>query len=167
VFIATCKECQLLYLALKFMGLKVACLHSSMKQVKRMANLAKFRSGQSSILVTTDSSARGLDIPEVRLVINYSLPKVPADYVHRAGRTARAGREGLSLTLLRPCDISRLQKIEEYTGIQMTELQVEEGDVLLRAKIVMKALRDAKIYMLDSGITEKLNYLQTRKLEQK
>lgn len=63
-----------------------------MKQVKRIANLTKFKNGDSQILVTTDVSARGLDIPQVQLVINYTIPKYPVDYIHRVGRTARAGK---------------------------------------------------------------------------
>ena len=65
-----------------------------MRNSQRVANLSTFRTGQATVLVTTDLTSRGLDIPDVTLVINYNLPRTVADYVHRVGRTARNGSEG-------------------------------------------------------------------------
>lgn len=70
-------------------GLHAVCLHSVLSQKRRLAALGKFKSSLVRILVSTDVASRGLDIPEVDLVVNYDLPRVPSDYVHRVGRTAR------------------------------------------------------------------------------
>ena len=70
-------------------GLPSVCLHSVMTQSRRMAALGKFKSSLVRILVSTDVASRGLDIPEIDLVVNFDLPRVAADYVHRVGRTAR------------------------------------------------------------------------------
>jgi ATP-dependent RNA helicase DDX49/DBP8 len=91
VFVKTCKECTLICETLQKLELAATQLHSFMKNSQRVANLATFRSGQASVLVTTDLTSRGLDISDVHLVVNYNLPRTVADYVHRVGRTARNG----------------------------------------------------------------------------
>jgi ATP-dependent RNA helicase DDX49/DBP8 len=78
----------------------VTYIHSLLSQRKRLANIAKFKSSQARILVATDVASRGLDIPYVHLVLNFDVPKNPRDYVHRVGRTARAGRGGTAITLV-------------------------------------------------------------------
>jgi superfamily II DNA/RNA helicase len=82
-----------------------------MKNSQRVANLATFRTGQASVLVTTDLTSRGIDIADVNLVINYHLPRTVADYVHRVGRTARNGLEGEAVTLLTPNEVEMFQAI--------------------------------------------------------
>lgn len=80
----------------------------------RTNNLLKFKSGQCKYLVATDVASRGLDIPSVELIINYDVPKNPKDYVHRVGRTARAGRGGSALTLVTQYDAKLLLSIEAF-----------------------------------------------------
>lgn len=70
-------------------GIPSVCLHSVLSQKRRLAALGKFKSSLVRVLVSTDVASRGLDIPAVDLVVNYDLPRVPTDYVHRVGRTAR------------------------------------------------------------------------------
>lgn len=89
VFVSTCYGAQLLTELLARLGLACVGLHSALTQRERLAALAKFRAGAVPLLVATDVAARGLDIPTVRLVVNYDLPRLPEDYVHRVGRTAR------------------------------------------------------------------------------
>ena len=81
-----------------------------------MANLGKFKSHFATILITTDVGSRGLDIPEVGLVFNFDMPKNPKDYVHRVGRTARAGRQGKSVALVSQYDVKLLEAAETFTG---------------------------------------------------
>ena len=84
---------------IKSRGYAVAGIHGDMAQSARIASLDAFKSGQTNILVATDVAARGLDIPEVKLVINVTFPLTAEDYVHRIGRTGRAGKEGLAITM--------------------------------------------------------------------
>ncbi|KAI1623621.1 ATP-dependent RNA helicase [Exophiala viscosa] len=80
-------------------GFNVAGIHGDMSQSARIASLESFKSGKVTLLVATDVAARGLDIPEVKLVINVTFPLTAEDYVHRIGRTGRAGKDGLAITL--------------------------------------------------------------------
>eukprot|EP00889_Picochlorum_renovo_P000133 jgi/Picre1/27163/NNA_000132.t1 len=116
VFAGTRKSCENLALVLSELEIQVAPLHSGLAQRNRMASLDRFRSGRVSILLATDVASRGLDIPEVDLVVNFDLPKLASDYVHRVGRTARAGGEGWSLSFVSQYDIELLKSIESLTG---------------------------------------------------
>merc|ERR1711969_255661 len=93
-------------------GFKVAAIHGNKSQGQRERALAAYRAGQTQILVATDVAARGLDIPEVAHVYNYDLPNVPENYVHRIGRTARAGRDGRAVAFCAPAEIGELRAIE-------------------------------------------------------
>lgn len=75
-------------------------LHSFMKLNQRIASLGMFRTDQANILVTTDLTSRGIDVPNVNLIVNYDLPRKVSDYVHRVGRTARNGYDGEAITLV-------------------------------------------------------------------
>lgn len=87
-------------------------IHSLMKQRLRMASLASFKSSQVKVLFATDVASRGLDIPTVDLVINENVPFVPKEYIHRVGRTARAGRGGMAITMVTQYDVPLMHKIE-------------------------------------------------------
>ncbi|MDP0489694.1 MAG: DEAD/DEAH box helicase [Verrucomicrobiota bacterium JB023] len=90
-------------------------LHGDISQDQRERTLARFRESSIEILVATDVAARGIDIEEIDLVVNYDLPQDPEDYVHRIGRTGRAGRKGRAVTFVYGRDIYRLQNVERYT----------------------------------------------------
>lgn len=128
-----------------------------MSQSERLGSLAKFKSRVVNILVATDVASRGLDIPEVELVLNSNVPRSPDDYIHRVGRTARAGRGGLALTLLTQYDIKALQRIEERIGVKLASFEVEEKDVMRYLKGVMVAKREAELRVKDSGLFDKRN----------
>ncbi len=91
-------------------------LHGDMDQSARMATLAKFRSGELTILAASDVAARGLDIPEVSHVFNFDLPWQSDDYVHRIGRTGRAGREGTAMSIVTQDDLKLFSEIEKILG---------------------------------------------------
>lgn len=100
IFASTCKNCHFLALLLKEMDFECALIHSQLEQRVRTNNLLKFKSNFCKYLIATDVASRGLDIPSVEFVLNFDVPKNPKDYVHRVGRTARAGRGGSSMTLV-------------------------------------------------------------------
>lgn len=124
---------------LRLLDHRVTALHSELPQNERTNNLARFRAAAARILVATDVAARGLDIPTVQLVINYDLPRDPDDYVHRVGRTARAGRKGTSVSFVGQRDVQLVQAIEERVGREMEEY-VEE-DVSIEGRVVREGLR--------------------------
>jgi ATP-dependent RNA helicase DBP3 len=84
---------------IRMKGFRVGGIHGDLTQDKRSASLKAFKEGSIPLLVATDVAARGLDIPAVKLVINVTFPLTAEDYVHRIGRTGRAGKEGLAITL--------------------------------------------------------------------
>ncbi|HKV39883.1 MAG TPA: DEAD/DEAH box helicase [Blastocatellia bacterium] len=95
----------------------VVTLHSDRSQSQRNRALASFRAGHARVLVATDVAARGIDVDDISFVINYQVPQTAEDYIHRVGRTARAGRDGIALTLVSPEEESSLASIERSTGI--------------------------------------------------
>ena len=98
---------------LLFDGIKAAAIHSNKSQSIRTRTLAEFKQGQFCVLVATDVAARGLDIERLPHVVNYDLPQVPEDYVHRIGRTGRAGENGIALSLVSQEEQPLLQAIEK------------------------------------------------------
>ena len=97
-------------------GFNAGALHGDMDQSSRTATLDKFRSGEIALLAASDVAARGLDIPDVSHVINFDVPWQPDDYVHRIGRTGRAGKEGFSATIVTPDDIKAMESIAKLIG---------------------------------------------------
>jgi ATP-dependent RNA helicase RhlE len=98
-------------------GYSAGSIHGNKSQGQRERALAAFRAGEIKVLVATDVAARGLDIPEVRHVYNYDLPNVPDSYIHRIGRTARAGRDGAAIAFCAPEEMGELKAIQKITGL--------------------------------------------------
>jgi len=110
-------------------GFKSAAIHGNKSQGARTRALEEFKSGVVTHLVATDIAARGLDIKELPVVYQYDLPHVAEDYVHRSGRTGRAGLTGLSVALVAPEDRSLLRAIEKLTGQKFTSIGEYQGEV--------------------------------------
>lgn len=125
---------------LRLLDHRVTSLHSVLPQKDRTDNLARFRASVARILVATDVASRGLDIPEVALVINYDVPRNPDDYIHRVGRTARAGKKGEAITLVGQRDVSLFLAIEGRIGAKMEEWK-EEG-VNVETRVVRDGLKE-------------------------
>ena len=102
-------------------------MHSDLDQAMRDEVMFKFKSGQFDVLVATDIVARGIDIDDISMVINYDVPHDAEDYVHRIGRTARAAREGLAITFVSDDDIYYFQQIEKFLGKQVDKTPLPEG----------------------------------------
>jgi len=111
VFVKTKHGADKIVKRLKYDGHSADAIHGNLRQSKRDRVINGFRNGKSRILIATDVAARGLDIPLIQHVINYDLPQVPEDYIHRIGRTGRAGKEGSALTFLTPNDRSMWNSI--------------------------------------------------------
>jgi len=112
--------------AFKRMKLNVGEMHSDLDQAQRDVVMHEFKSGRVDILVATDIVSRGIDIDDIRLVINYDVPRDCEDYVHRIGRTARAGAEGCAITFVSVDDQARFAAIEEFIEREVFKLPVPE-----------------------------------------
>ncbi|XP_028179373.1 probable ATP-dependent RNA helicase Dbp45A, partial [Ostrinia furnacalis] len=130
VFTDTKKECQVISMMMNAISMDNVCLHGFMRQRERSAALAQFRSNLKCTLVATNVAARGLDIPSVDLVVNHKLPLEPKEYVHRVGRTARAGRSGLAISLITPYDLLRLGEIEAHINTKLTEYKIDDDEAV-------------------------------------
>ena len=106
-------------------GFAANCLHGDMPQGWRNRTLMDLRKGRCKILVATDVAARGIDVPTITHVINYDLPKQAEDYVHRIGRTGRAGRTGIAITFAEVNEYVKVHKIEKYIDRKLNEVTVE------------------------------------------
>jgi ATP-dependent RNA helicase DDX49/DBP8 len=155
IFTNTCKYCQVLGMVFAEIGIECVALHSMIAQRLRLAALNKFKSSRVKIMIATDVGSRGLDIPMVDLIINHNVPTRPKDYVHRVGRTARAGRSGMAITLLTPFDINHFHAIEAHIGTKLTELKVNEDAVAKIATEVTVAKREAEIRLDEQDFEEK------------
>jgi ATP-dependent RNA helicase DDX47/RRP3 len=143
VFVSTCKGVIRTVLFLRNLGFDCVPIHGQMTQVKRINALSKFKSNQKSILVATDVASRGLDIPSVDLVINFDIPANSKDYVHRVGRTARAGRAGLAISMVTQYEVEQFQKIEHSIKKTMDKYELSESQVLKINARVQEALKIA------------------------
>lgn len=149
VFVSTCKGCALLAALLEELEISATALHSHLPQRWRLAALDKFRAGVVPILLATDVASRGLDIPTVDLVINFDLPNLARDYLHRVGRTARAGRRGWSLSFISQYDIDLVHNIEDLIGHKLEKFEVDEAEALKGITRVYAARRAATLRLAE------------------
>lgn len=133
VFALYKKEAARLEMNLKRQGWDVTSIHGDKAQDARTTALASFKSGETPMLVATDVAARGLDIPNVELVINFTFPLTIEDYVHRIGRTGRAGKTGMSYTFFQPSDkghAGELQQVMKQAGQTVPEELMKFGSTI-------------------------------------
>jgi len=126
VFTATKRDADTIADRLNIAGFAAAALHGDMHQGARNRTLDALRRGHVRVLVATDVAARGIDVPGITHVVNYDLPKFPEDYVHRIGRTGRAGRNGLAISLVNHSENMNIKRIERFTK-QTIPVDVIEG----------------------------------------
>ena len=115
-----------LYHSLRRLGVKVAQIHSDLENAERTQTLLNFKNNKIQLLVATDVVSRGIDIDDIEFVVNYDVPAQPEDYVHRIGRTARAGARGEGITFVTPKDKPRLDKIEKLLEKTIQRCQLPE-----------------------------------------
>ncbi len=134
-------------------GYKVDALHGDMKQSQRDVVMKKFRSGTINVLVATDVAARGIDVDDVEIIINYNIPSDEEYYVHRIGRTGRAGKEGVAITFVNNKEMGKVRNIERYTKTTLKEYSIPTA----------KDLNDKKKNELLERLTKEL---ETSKFEE-
>jgi len=145
VFVRTKRETDELGESLVGRGYLGEVIHGDLSQAQRERAIAGCRDGRTDLLVATDVAARGLDIPNVSHVFNYDIPNDPEAYVHRIGRTARAGRAGTAITFVTPRERALLRTIERLIGVKLKRMRIPSvADIAeRRAQVFREALREA------------------------
>jgi ATP-dependent RNA helicase DDX49/DBP8 len=165
VFVSTCERAALVSGILAQVGVDNVALHSLLSQNRRLAALGKFKSQQVRVLVATDVASRGLDVPEVDLVLNSELPRNATSYVHRVGRTARAGRRGRAISLVGEADVSLVHAAEQISGRPLEKCTDITDEAAIRMLgPVTKAARLAKMKLMDIGFDELVKKFKERKV---
>lgn len=149
IFCSTCHNTMRTALMLRALGMAAVPLNGQMSQNKRLAALNKFKSKARSVLISTDVASRGLDIPHVDVVINFDMPTHSKDYIHRVGRTARAGRSGKAITFVTQYDVELYQRIEHLLGTKIPLYPCEMDEVMALQERVGEAQRTAKLELKD------------------
>lgn len=144
VFVRTKRETDELGESLTGRGYAAEVIHGDLSQVQRERAIGAFRDGRADLLVATDVAARGLDIPDVSHVINYDIPLDPEAYVHRIGRTARAGRSGTAITFVTPRERGLMKTIERLTSVRMQRIAIPSAADIAerRTQLFRDSLRD-------------------------
>ncbi len=137
VFVQTKVMVDILAKRLDSYGYRVGELHGDLTQARREKVLKEFREGKTAVLIATDVAARGLDIEGVTHVINYDIPEDPEVYVHRIGRTGRAGKEGIAITFITSKEVHLLKKINEFGVTEITKEEIPESG---RKDVVRKVM---------------------------
>ena len=119
-----------LYNAMKTEGYPVCCIHSNMEKHERTDTYNEFKSGRFRVLISSNVTARGIDIQQVSIVINFDLPKDPHIYLHRIGRSGRWGRKGIGINFITKYDINTIKTIESHYNIDIEELPLQFENIL-------------------------------------
>ncbi|CAE6439349.1 hypothetical protein ACGC1H_000775 [Rhizoctonia solani] len=166
IFVSKPRTAAYLAKLLQTLGIRATALHSRLKQRERLNSLNLFRSRVVPVLISTDVGARGLDIADVALVVNWDFPSAPEEYTHRVGRTARAGRNGMAISFVTERDEEKIHKVEARIGTSLTELSLPEDKVLEGLNAVSTAKRIANMELHDSefGRREEIHAKKAAKL---
>lgn len=147
IFTRTINEAQRLSIILKKLGFSAVPIHGQLSQQARLAALNSFRAKSKSLLIATDVAARGLDIPSVDIVVNFDLPHDSKTYIHRVGRTARAGKSGNALSFVTQYDVETWLRVENALGKKLEEYETVREEVMVYSERVEEASRAAAMEM--------------------
>ncbi len=156
VFCRTRMDTQKLSESLMHDGVYAEALHGDLSQAQRDSVMRKFREKAVRILVATDVAARGLDVEDITHVIHYHLPDDPAVYTHRSGRTARAGKSGVSIALITPRDRAKLRLIERICGMRFEQRSIPTADEVRQKHVFWLAEQVHSVTEINSAIRELL-----------
>ncbi|ODM24184.1 ATP-dependent rRNA helicase rrp3 [Aspergillus cristatus] len=151
IFTRIIRQTQRLAIMLRNLGFPAIPIHGQLSQSARLASLNKFRARSQNILIATDVAACGLDIPSVDLVVNYDLPEDSKTYIHRVGRTARAGRSGIAISIVAQYDTEIYSRIEAVLGKKLKGYEIPEDEAMLFAERVNEAQRAAAVQLREQG----------------
>ncbi|CDJ59379.1 ATP-dependent RNA helicase, putative [Eimeria maxima] len=165
IFSGSVRKTQQLATALQQLEVDCVCIHSLLQQRQRVAALKAFRSQHKRVLVATDVAARGLDLPNLDFVVNLQPPKEPEVYVHRVGRTARAGRKGLAITFVDPEDVAAVHRVESYIGRRLEELPLPPLGLARVVRNVLSAEAKAAEKLRANGFNQKAEIYETAQRE--
>lgn len=160
VFVNRTDTAEILRRTLRKLEIRVVSLHSKMPQTERTNSLHRFKAGAARVLIATDVASRGLDIPTVELVVNYDIPADPDDFIHRVGRTARAGRKGEAVSIIGEQDIARIQSIEERINKKMGLLELDDDDVIQSSLSLTSVAKRESLMEMDKegfGVKKEIN----------
>jgi ATP-dependent RNA helicase DDX49/DBP8 len=162
IFVARSQTAALLSQMLSELGIENVSLHSNLTQPQRMESLSTFRSQAVPILITTDLGSRGLDVPNVEMVVNWDLPRDWRDYIHRVGRTARNGKKGLAVNFVCERDVDLFKSIEDVIDVKMEEITLREETVLEKLNAVMTAKRLATMHLRDTHFGQRKQWNEAK-----
>lgn len=168
IFVNRTTSAELLRRMLRKLEFRVTSLHSEMAQSERVNSIHRFKANAAKILIATDVASRGLDIPNVEFVINYDLPADPDDFVHRVGRTARAGKKGCAVSIVAEKDVSRVLAIEERINDKLQLIDDINDNTLIKQylQLTSTAKRESLMEMDRENFGEKrLNNKRKREPE--
>ena len=151
IFFNEKKQCSRALILFTMFGLKAAEVHGNMSQQERMVGIEKFQSGEVDFLLCTDLVARGLDIPAVKAVLNFSFPVEPKRYLHRIGRTARAGSHGVAVTLCNEEERKDIKKLTRKLNQSIAPYMLNAKQVVATHEFIAKTL-DPIIHEMDLEI---------------
>ncbi len=149
IFVRTKVRAERVKKAMARVNINTDTIHSDKTQDERLDNMMRFRSGELKILIATDVSARGIDIPNVDYVINYDLPETPENYIHRVGRTGRGDRKGQAISFCSNEEKEVLEKIEDSLGKPINKIEISKTDYKNTIKISGEKENDWKKVILD------------------
>lgn len=167
VFVRTKVRAERVSAAMQRVDIQSETLHGDKLQVDRISVLKRFGSGEVKVLVATDVSARGIDIPDVDYVINYDLPEVPENYVHRVGRTGRGVRRGIAVSFCSEEEEPLLKAIEGYTGNAIKVLDISKTEYEETIDFSAEASNDWKSLMKEAEELEALHKKNEKKARAK
>lgn len=162
IFTRTKKEADELNGILSAKGYRSIALHGDMEQRERRAAVNAFKANQSDILVATDVASRGLDISDVSHVFNYHIPLNPESYVHRIGRTGRAGKKGVAITLVTPLEYKELKRIQSSIGskLELYEIPAISTDGNKILENILKAKVSDEVMNIYESLKDKIDLTQ-------
>ncbi|MDP2335250.1 MAG: DEAD/DEAH box helicase [Bacteroidota bacterium] len=151
VFVRTKVRAERVFKAMERVEIKCLTIHGDKEQKDRMDVMNRFKSGEVKILIASDVSSRGIDIPDVDYVINYDLPDVAENYVHRVGRTGRGIRKGLAISFCSPEEKPMLDEIEEFLGQKINALIIDKEEYTTTIDLSLDNPNDWKALLLEDA----------------